>query len=578
MARMYPPRVFSGIKSPGEAEVFDRLKTDPDSAEWIILHSLDIPHHNRQLAGEIDFVIIVPRKGVLCLEVKACSRVRRIGGLWYFGTNPIPDPRGPFKQASDAMHSLRKRVSKRNPGLARVLFWSAVLFPYVDFSIESSEWHEWQAIGLRQFRSRSMGRIVADVLDNARNFVSHHPSGRWFRPDSGEPDPAQCEIIASILRPDFEFFESPASRAQRRDDELKHYTAEQFDALDAMEANPRVVFEGPAGTGKTLLAIEAARRACAEGRRVLLLCFNRLLGAWLQEQVSSLRPSVKASTLHSFMLSVAGIHPPEQPRHEFWTDLLPKEAAQKMLSSEMNGYQVDELIIDEAQDILHHRANLDFLDLCLKGGLLSGIWKLFGDFERQAIYGRPRGGIEDALISRLGNPPRYSLRINCRNTPRIAELVRLFADLEPGYTKIRRPDNGIEPDIYLYKNRDYQQRLLVQVLQALRSEGFANSDIVVLSARAAASCPTLELEHAEEGKFCELGSGVSGRGIGYGTIHSFKGLESPVVVLIDIKKVISARARALLYVGITRALEKLVILVSENAREEMLEILSGKSP
>ena len=43
--------------------------------------------------------------------------------------------------------------------------------------------------------------------------------------------------------------------------------------------------------------------------------------------------------------------------------------------------------------------------------------------------------------------PVYSLRNNCRNTPRVATLVRLLSHLEPDYSRVLRPDDGIEPDL-----------------------------------------------------------------------------------------------------------------------------------
>jgi hypothetical protein len=46
----------------------------------------------------------------------------------------------------------------------------------------------------------------------------------------------------------------------------------------------------------------------------------------------------------------------------------------------------DFLIVDEIQDIATG-TYLDFLDLLVKGGLRDGRVLMFGDFERQAIYG-----------------------------------------------------------------------------------------------------------------------------------------------------------------------------------------------
>src|SRR5437879_1291692 len=105
MALMIPPSIASDA-SPGEREVFRRLEAAPSSDDWIVLHSLDIARHRRQVVGELDFVIIIPALGVLCLEIKACARLRRSGGTWYYGSNPEPDYRGPFKQAAEGMHSL----------------------------------------------------------------------------------------------------------------------------------------------------------------------------------------------------------------------------------------------------------------------------------------------------------------------------------------------------------------------------------------------------------------------------------------------------------------------------------------
>src|SRR6185437_13784882 len=135
VARMIPPVCPPECKSTGEREIFSRLRDDPGTSDWLVLHSLDVAQHLRQVAGEIDFVIIVPGKGVLCLEVKACRELHRNEGLWHYGpvASTSGDPRGPFRQASEGMHSIRARIAAKAPGLAGVVFWSAVAFPYVTF-------------------------------------------------------------------------------------------------------------------------------------------------------------------------------------------------------------------------------------------------------------------------------------------------------------------------------------------------------------------------------------------------------------------------------------------------------------
>jgi superfamily I DNA/RNA helicase len=575
MAKMYPAQIYSGTSSPGEVEIFHRLRDDPLTKKWLVLHSLDVSHHRSQIAGEIDFVIIVPGKGVLCLEVKAHYKVRRENGLWYFGSDMSVDPRGPFKQASDAMYSIRKRIVKQYPDLSKVVFWSAVIFPFLNFDIFSDEWHPWQVIDRKQFFRASIGELVLNVINNARTFLSQNPNARWFDNTINSPDLGQCDHLCNFLRPDFEFFESPESRANRRNEELRTYTQEQYEALDGMELNDRVIYTGPAGTGKTLLAIEAARRSVGKKRKILFCCYNKLLGTWLRDQIESLLPQENIGTLHSIMLSVAGITPPNNADHEFWEKELPEKAIEKLLLDESGNFKFDELIIDEAQDLLKN-SYLDFLDLSLIGGLNSGKWKIFGDFEKQVIYSSSSDEIDSFLKNRFSNIPKYALRANCRNTPRIAELVHLLGGLNPPYSKIRRPDNQVEPKIIPYKKEDQQNEKLVKVLADLLNEGFTESEIIVLSPRSNQDSIASKVSSASF-SLCPIRQKHSHVEIGYCTIHSYKGLEAPVIVLTDIDKIETQKSASLFYVAITRSIERLIILVNEQARREMIKKLTKSS-
>lgn len=564
---MIPPDVHAGCSSHGERDIFYRLKEDPATRDWIILHSLDLAHHRKQISGEIDFVIIVPAKGVLCLEVKACSKVRRDSGNWYYGPDPKPDARGPFKQASEAMHSLRLRIAERRPELSKVVFWSAVIFPYLKFSSISEEWHPWQVIDTQAFRSRPLSQLLEAVLDHAHQHLQMCPGASWFKSELQEPDAKQCELIAETLRPDFELFESPKSQSRRREEELRRFTEEQYFALDAMESNPRVAFVGPAGTGKTVLAIEAARRGHIRGRRILFLCFNRLLGKWLEMQTTDMYPGVITRTIHGHMLSVAGTKAKDD--QHFWEDELPATAADSLLEAPGEEYLFDELIIDEAQDILRDNY-LDFLDLSLKGGLAAGRWRLFGDFEKQAIYGAANKPLDVFLNTRGEYAPKYNLRINCRNTPNIASLAYMLGGLNPAYSKILRPDNGIKPELIFYSDDDEQQRLLTKALDNLYAEGFLGQDIVILSTKASESCASKITVTPWKDRISHIDKAMKGQ-VEFCSVHAFKGLEAPVIVLTDVERISGLYEQALFYIAITRALHRLVIIMKSSAKEEVAE-------
>ena len=572
MARMIPPRIRPDCSSPGEREIFRRLKDDPETRDWIALHSLDVAEHVNHIAGELDFVVLVPGKGVLCVEVKACSSLRRLDGLWYYGNDSKPDARGPFKQAATAMHSIRTRLATQRPDLSKVPFWSTVIFPYVEFSIESEEWHGWQVIDNRGFRSGSIGRLLSNVLDNARRFLQTKASARWFNPTLSDPNIQQCVTIADILRPDFEFFESAGSRSGKLERELVTFTAEQFGALDAMEANDRVAFVGPAGTGKTLLAIEAARRGAAAGRKVLLVCFNRLLGKWLEGQLSVPGTEVVARTIHQHMLAISNTSVVENPGHTFWESELPAAATAMLLENAGETNQFDELVVDEAQDILRGEY-LDFLDLSLKGGLASGRWRFFGDFEKQAIYSAADLSLAEFFETRCDHAPVYDLRINCRNTPRVAELVHLLGGLSPPYRRILRPDDGLEPEINYYANDLDQHSLLLNSVGTLRNEGFSNQDVVILSPRADAACAASKVHGHPLCRSLRPFEISRGGYIGYCSVHAFKGMEAPAVIVTDIDRLDAQTSTALFYVAVTRVLQRLIILAHEPAKAEILRTL-----
>lgn len=572
MARMLPPMIGTDCKSPGEQEIFRRLRDSDGTENWVVLHSLDVAAHRRQVVGEVDFVVIVPGKGVLCLEVKGVRRAKRENGIWYLGVDPKPDHRGPFKQAAEAMQSLRQKVTALRADLRNVLFWSGVVLPFVNFTDTSLEWHSWQLIDARAFNALPFPKLVEQMLDNARRHVLASPSGAWLKHNLGAPTQTQCDQLVKLLRPDFEVYESPKSRAGRLNNELQRYTEEQFDALDRLDRTKRVVFEGPAGTGKTLLALEAARRGRNTGRRVLLLCFNRLLGRWLAGQAAPLGPEVVAKHFHSHLMDVAGLKEAPGVGSEFWQEELPELALQKLLDDGREELQFDELIVDEAQDLLRP-AYLTFLDWSLKGGLGAGRWRMFGDFERQAIYGREGESVEEALFHRAGEVPIYSLRENCRNTPRIAEYVHLLADLNPRYAKVLRPDNEVEPTLQFYEQGADQHAKLAEVLTQLRAEGFTDQEIVVLSPRVQGAAAMLEVG-AWHDRLRPYDSGKAS-GISYTTIQAFKGLEAPAVVVTDIEDIISPDAKALFYVAVTRAVYRLVLLVHEPVRQQATKLLLG---
>ena len=572
MARMIPPVIGAHVISDGERQIFEAFKTDAGAADWVVLHSLDVAKHQVQVSGEIDFVVIVPRLGVVCVEVKASRFLEIREGRWRYSQTGAWDERGPFKQASVAMHSLRNQLVEAEPGLSRIVFCSAVAFTHTLFDVASPEWHRWQALDRDYLHSRGVAASIASVLLNMRRHLTKIPSARWFRPDETRPDRGDIKRLIKILRPNFESHESPLTRVKRGKAEAKRYTEMQFRALDFAEGNERVVFEGPAGTGKTLLAIEAARRAERVGRRTLFICYNELLGVWLRKEVAPLAPRVDFDRVARRMLQVSGLG--TRPDPDFWSTTLPL-AAVAALEENLDGTyrSYEQLIVDEAQDFLRN-GYIDFLDRSVVGGLQNGRVMLFGDFERQAVYRAADLTLAELKEGWMPDLASLRLRDNCRNTPRVSALASILGGLDPDYRAVMREDDQVDPTIVEYGNDAEQRGKLVETLLELVGEGFKLSDIAVLSMNPLDMCISRVSGESEKPRFS--GGERPGRsGVFSTSIRRFKGLEAAVIVVTDIDEIVSPEAQKLLYVAVTRAIDRLVLLIRSGARQEYARRVQG---
>lgn len=568
MATMYPNQLYAQ-QNYGERTVFDLLKTGIGAEHWHVLHSLNLSRHVYQTMGEIDFVVVVPGKGVLVLEVKGSEYVAFDGQRWVFGQGPnaLTKPISPFVQAKDNMISLRTYVGGQLSAASGMAFGYCVVLPRCGrIRHPSPEWDSHHLITADDLARETLPALILKSLEAWRDIQRTSPStARWFV--SSLPTRQQVPQIVQLLRPRFEVFEPPSARAQRRDAELKRYSEEQFGALDSMSDNPRTLFLGPAGTGKTLLALEAARRALAQGKRVLLTCFNRALAERLRSQLEPDERLV-VNTLQGHMMNVAGLAYDPGFDDTFWKQTLPEKACDVILADATGQHLFDEVIADEAQDLVREPF-LDFLDLSTRGGLRAGTLRLFGDFDKQAIYAFDKSALDDLRRRRLDHFVRYRLYANCRNPRPIADRVTAWIKPDPGYTRVLRDEGFGPPQLLSYDDAEEQIELLEGALADLAKRGVPFDDIVILSARAKDAC-ALHLNAAWAEHMTPLETGEPGK-IRFTTIHKFKGLEAPVIVLTDLDAKRVKGDRGLLYVGMTRALDRLVLLVEDEA----VELLRG---
>jgi len=577
MAKMIPP-VFSSSTPLGEIEFFKKLRDDPGCDGWVALHSLDLKRHLSKIEGELDMVILVPDQGILCIELKGCD-VKRQDGKWIYPYETSNE--GPFKQASKGMHSLRKYLIEKDPIFQSTLFFSAVIFTRIDFDEKSPEWHPWQFIDKRLFIRNPISVNILNIFKQARAYLSKLGKvAGWFDPDKSKLSKNQIDRAVDLLRKNFEYVVSPRHDIESLENNIRCFTEEQYSILDSLTGNKRLLISGPAGTGKTFLAVEYVRRQLLEGKRVGFFCFNTLLSGWIKTEMSyelnAYKNSLLCGTFHSYLSLLANSPASFDYEENYWKDILPQKALDQILNDEKFKDQLDVLVLDEAQDLIFNENYLDVIDVSLNSGLAGGRWVFFGDFERQAIYAGNGSSSKESLLAplerRAPSLSQYSLRNNCRNAESIAETLTLTAGITPGYSKILNDNESGLVDPRFYSSSEVQEGLVKKRLIELLKQ-YRPDEIVILSSRADdRSCA-----HSIASRFPELGltpfksSGVES--IKFTSIHSFKGLEAPAILLTDIDSLDSESSKALLYVGMSRARISLTIFFAEACRSQYDKLL-----
>lgn len=558
MARMLPARISPDVRSTAERRVFEWLQNDPGTDGWVALHSLGLARHQGLLFGEVDFVVLAPNLGVFCLEVKG-GRVARKSGLWTFTdrfgqTNQ--KARGPFDQARESMFSLIRELSSRMPSesdVSRLLFGYGVIFPDIDFGVVGPDYdlvQVWDHSKIAQSGISAFIRRLSSYTQKNQIRIYGNSCERRL------PTRQDIRQIADVLRGDFDRPMLLAAQLDEAERELNLLTHEQFRCLDMFEDNKRILIEGYAGTGKTLLAVEMARRALERGERVALLCFNKALGEWLSTRFRGLcNKGSYIGTFHAFMLSNVGeCHATHDST--FYSNVLPNIFLENHRSA-----QFDRLIVDEAQDLVR-KHYLTVFDSILRDGFDRGQWALFGDFSKQSIF--QSGETAETLISMVEDCSTFArakLTINCRNTKNIGIAVHLVCGTTCSYP----PAAVAGPPVTYIKWTDEKEEQLqiLEQLQRLETEGVSAGDIVILS-------PRSPRDSASSRVVSKLPTSSAFSGIKISSIAAFKGLESKVVFLVDCE---SLSSLSLYYVGMSRATTKLVVFENEHARKQRLSLM-----
>jgi hypothetical protein len=191
---MIPSQFDPKTTPPGEQKVFEDLKQNEVSRDWIVLHSFHIAHHLSQIDGEADFVVLIPGLAVAVLEIKSHSIVTYKEGMWSLGKQK-PEQRGPFNQVKGNMYSIRNQIEVRHRGAERVPFVCFAVFPFaapaVDV-VDPTEWRPAQCIDRQKINShKSCAKAIEVAVQSELDHLGK--STGWYDRWNDHPTVEECE-------------------------------------------------------------------------------------------------------------------------------------------------------------------------------------------------------------------------------------------------------------------------------------------------------------------------------------------------------------------------------------------------
>lgn len=530
MARLLPADFDLTSLEHSERRVCQSFLNGLDDTWIVVPHVPVLVDH---IDCEIDVLLVSAAHGALVVEVKG-GVLKVDKGRWT--TNGHPLHRSPAEQAVKAKHSLIKRLGTAGASTKRIFVTHAVAFPDVG------------SVPPEGYGTDTPAEIVFAKEQLAFPDLA---MGKVLREHDPVP-PDQLARFLHALRPDIELDGSEGRVLQWAHKQLDEETRLHLANLAGLDVNRRVLVQGGAGTGKSMLALKWALQAIARGERTAMVCFNKPMAGLLQQRLAHTGATV--STFHDVavhLLEPHGFRVGANPTPEYWRDAIPEALA---FHADRIGTPFDTIVVDEGQDFYPHWfASLErWLDPAGARRLL-----VVAD-PAQAIYVDP--WVPPADMVEL--PMVYNLR-NCLAIARVVSGLGGPAPLPSA------PYGDAVRHVFAGGPREVRRCVGAAVRRLTDDFGVPFSEIAVLTTRTDLrdqllqsppdGCPTVKWENrSEDSVLCE-------------TIHRTKGLERTAIVLADLS---GSPDRRLLYIGASRAVASLT-LVGTPALAEVAGIPAG---
>ena len=543
------------------------------SDDWHIFQG--IPLDTKRADGEIDFLLLHKSVGAIVLEVKGGKIETELNNdnvaQWYsINTQNVKNKiKDPYQQALDQSYKLSNYIKNTKTLMYNMNIVSAVAFPDIkELNVETPYINSLNTLTSRKF-NEDLEKNLLKLLRN-KNRTPH--SEKFFNQ------------LIKYLEVEFSSEESLFSKIKSTELELNRITEEQFMVVQGLESNKKLYIQGPAGSGKTLIAINFVKRMLANGDTVIFLCQTANLGTYLAEIfIGSSNSKLFVGNIFSVEKNIESTidaqadfglsSEQEQKYKKLMTDkeewLIENTVKGKRKKIEFfieNIYRyldilnitVDHIVIDECQDF--ETGWLENLELANTYNP-EGKFYMFGDPGQSSITNwKPSF-----------DSPSFKLTKNLRNSEEVNEFINKFFKTESKSSNIR---SGFEVElVVLNSNEQHEQdkeiaNKLPELLSNLTSKEVELNQIVILCLKQGHSEKINNLTYKDK-KLYEY------EDLTVDSCLRYKGLEKDVAIVLLPDWYIYDKDRFLsqVYTGITRPRSMLKVIIGKSN----LELLSKNS-